>query len=69
LLVKDYIVAAAEAAGFDITCLDVVFEVIVLSTMLYAMTAFSGYRTESYVSSGISPLFVICVLLLVWQPG
>jgi len=36
--------------GLDSTCLYVVFKAIVLSTMVYAMPAFSGYLTESDVN-------------------
>jgi len=46
-----YLLQLLKRQGLDSTCLDVLFEAIVLSTMLYAMPAFSGYLTESDVNS------------------
>jgi len=46
-----YSLQLLKRQGLDSTCFNVVFKAIVLSTMLYAMPAFSGYLTESDVDS------------------
>jgi len=46
-----YLLQLLKRQGLDSTCLDVAFKAIVLSTMLYAMPAFSGYLTESDINS------------------
>ena len=46
-----YSLQLLKRQGLDSTCLDVAFKAIVLSTMLYAMPAFSGYLTESDINS------------------
>jgi len=47
---RQYLLQLLKRQGLDSTCLDVVFKAIVLSTMLYAMPAFSGYLTEPDVN-------------------
>jgi len=42
---RQYLLQLLKRQGLDSTCLEVVFKAIVLSTMLYAMPAFSGYLT------------------------
>ena len=46
-----YLLQMLKRQRLDSTCLDVVFKAIVLSTILYAMPAFSGYLTQSDVNS------------------
>jgi len=45
-----YLLQLLKRQGLNSTCLDAVFKAIVLSTMVYAMPAFSGYLTESDVN-------------------
>ena len=71
-----YLLQLLKRQGLNSTCLDAVFKAIVLSTMVYAMPAFSGYTSlnqmligckpslTKHLSWGISAQFLICVHLL-----
>ena len=59
---KLYLLLLLKRQGPDSTCLDVLFKAIVLSTMAYAMLAFSGYLTVYLLQAVINKAFKLAYL-------